>query len=175
MRGIDLTDQKFGLLKCIKRVEDHIEPNGRKIRMWLCECECGRCVTVNTGNLRSGHITSCGCKRVDVARKKATKHGQRKSRLYQIFATMKKRCYVPTSINFSNYGGRGIKICEEWLNDFQAFYDWAMANGYADNLTIDRINNDGNYEPSNCQWITRSENSKKSIIDRRKKREKDAK
>ena len=74
---------------------------------------------------------------------------------------MKQRCNNPNRHNYDNYGGRGIKVCDEWKNDFQAFYDWAMANGYHDDLTIDRIDNDGNYEPNNCQWITLEENARK--------------
>lgn len=125
--------------------------------MWLCQCECGRTVIVSGANLRNGHIKSCGCYRSEIARKNATKHGLRQTRLYKIFHGMKKRCYTPTAINFSIYGGRGITICEEWLNDFQAFYDWAMSNGYADDLSIDRIDVNGNYEPSNCRWVSMKE------------------
>ncbi|APH24986.1 hypothetical protein CF088_14640 [Clostridium botulinum] len=81
-------------------------------------------------------------------------HGLRHHRLYGIYTNMKSRCYNSKTPKYKNYGGRGIKVCDEWLNNFKAFYDWAMSNGYEDNLTIDRVNNDCNYEPSNCRWIT---------------------
>ena len=84
-------------------------------------------------------------------------HGESKTRLYNIWRGMKKRCYSPNNKDYKNYGKRGITICDEWINDFQFFYDWSMNNGYSDELTIDRINNDGNYEPSNCRWATAKE------------------
>ena len=84
-------------------------------------------------------------------------HSTNKNRLYRIYWNMKSRCYNPKHNRFYRYGARGIRICQEWLDDFQAFYDWAMANGYQDDLTIDRIDSDKNYEPSNCQWVTYKE------------------
>lgn len=84
------------------------------------------------------------------------KHGLRDTRLFSIWSNMKTRCYNPKTPAFKDYGGRGITICDEWLNDFQAFYDWAMSNGYSDDLTIDRKDNDGNYSPDNCRWISQT-------------------
>jgi hypothetical protein len=88
------------------------------------------------------------------------KHGQRHSRLYRIWDGLRRRCNDPKAASYKSYGGRGIKVCPEWDNDFQSFYEWAMANGYEEDLTIDRINNDGNYEPNNCRWVTPKEQAK---------------
>lgn len=85
------------------------------------------------------------------------KHGKYNTRLYRIWSRMKTRCYNKKYEHFKHYGGRGIKVCDEWLNDFMSFYDWSMSNGYKDNLTIDRIDVNGNYEPSNCRWLTNEE------------------
>ena len=95
------------------------------------------------------------------------KHGLRKTRLFSIWANMKTRCQNPNTPVYEYYGARGITVCDEWKDDFQSFYDWSMMNGYSDNLTIDRIDNDGNYEPSNCRWVTmkeQSENTRRNHI-----------
>ena len=131
--------------------------------LWECKCDCGNTIVVAQPNLRKQ--TSCGCTR------KKRKEPLTQVRLYRIWTSMKTRCFNPNATYYHNYGGRGITVCDEWKNDFKSFYDWSMSNGYADNLTIDRIDNDRNYEPDNCQWITKSENSKKSNIERKLKKE----
>lgn len=157
MRTIDLTGKKFGKLTVIQRSKSITYPSGGKSIVYLCRCECGNEVMVLAGNLRQGHTTSCGCVRDEVRRVTHTKHGASSHRLHNIWTNIKQRCYNPLNADYKNYGERGISVCEEWRNDFRVFYNWAMANGYADDLTIDRVNVNGNYEPTNCRWATRLE------------------
>ena len=143
----DLTGIRFGRLVATKYLG-----NSR----WECQCDCGKTTNVAAKDLKNLHTRSCGCLFLDTIRK----HRLTNSRLYNIREGMVNRCYNPSCPSYKDYGERGIVICDEWRKDFMSFYNWAMANGYEDNLTIERIDVNGNYEPSNCKWITNSEQSR---------------
>jgi hypothetical protein len=155
MKKIEI-NERFGRLTVLEEVprESRPSPTGR---YYLCQCDCGNQKIVRAYNLTSGNSSSCGCLQKEIVANIQKKHGLKNSRLYVVWQHMRGRCERKTDKAYKWYGGRGITICEEWRNDFQAFYDWAMANGYADNLTIDRIDVNGNYEPNNCRWISNAE------------------
>lgn len=153
MSFVDLTGMKFGRLTVIERAENYVLPSsGKKRSQWVCECECGNKRIVQAGHLKSGHTQSCGCYNRDIVKEKRKTHGESKTPLYFVWKSMRQRCKNPNNSRYEDYGGRGIDICDEW-DDFLVFKEWAYENGYREGLTIDRINNDLGYCPSNCRIV----------------------
>jgi hypothetical protein len=156
---IDLTGERYGRLVVVEfdRLQKHKT-------YWKCVCDCGMTVIATGNNLRSGNTKSCGCLHRETVRetgKSNATHSEshsNRTRLYTIWCGMRQRCNNPNKEAFKHYGGKGVTVCPEW-EKYSEFKKWALANGYADNLCIDRIDSNGNYAPDNCRWITASENT----------------
>ena len=160
MKRVEVKEgERYGRLTIIREVEPAGSSN-KRVRRFLCRCDCGNEIICRLPNLKSGTTKSCGCYRKFVSSNRRDCHHLKNTRIYRIWCGMKRRCYNKHNEHFDRYGGRGIIVCDEWKTDFMNFYDWAMSNGYDDKLSIDRINNEGNYEPSNCRWA----NQKQQIV-----------
>lgn len=165
LKSRNLTGERFGRLRVLG---DSGDRKNRHI-LWDCLCDCGNHVKLDTFSLRSGHTSSCGCLMRDTVSMQFTKHGESASRLYVVWCGMISRCTNPHHSSFHNYGGRGISVCDEWRDNYESFASWAIENGYDPDAphgkcTLDRIDNDGDYEPSNCRWVdmkTQSNNTRR--------------
>lgn len=158
-RRIDIAGQRFGMLVAVRDIGRR-----RSYRLWHCACDCGASSEVPSGNLLGGHTTSCGCvKRSNLGERTRT-HGMRQSTTYAVWCGMKQRCFVVHSTYYHRYGGRGITVCDRWRDSFEAFL--ADVGERPPGLSLDRINNDGNYEPGNVRWATRSEQNRNTSANR---------
>ena len=167
-KGLDITGKQFGRLTAIE-VSEYKKGEGY---IWRCKCECGKESFLPVKRLMSGKVNSCGCLRDEKIAQVNAKHNKSKhSRLYNVWVGMRQRCNDPNHKSYANYGGRGIKVCDEW-NDFTVFEKWAVANGYDEDApygecTIDRVDVDSNYQPDNCRWVdlsTQANNKRNSRI-----------
>ena len=155
---IDRTGERFGRLTVLSRADDYIANNGKHHVRWNCICDCGKTTVVDVVQLVGCKTKSCGCLKEETLSNGNLKHGGRYDRLYKVYYNMKNRCCNSNAGDYKYYGGRGISICNEWLNSYTAFKNWAYSNGYDENAdkgkcTLDRIDVDGNYEPTNCRFV----------------------
>ena len=165
MRRIEYhKNQKINNLIFIQEVLPAITPSGRKTRMARFECVCGNKFVARIEAIKGGHTKSCGCLSIKKSKENFKTHGLSKHKLYSVWGSMKQRCYDKNYPSYHRYGGRNIKMCFEWENNAEAFIRWAISNGYQKTLEIDRIDNNGDYSPTNCRWTTRLINVRNSTI-----------
>lgn len=153
-RMIDISNQRFGRLVAFQP-STALATN--KSKKWICKCDCGTTKEIRSSDLRFGKVTSCGCRKDEKTSERFKKHGMSGTLIYDVWRSIKQRCYNPRNKDFPNYGGRGILMDPQWKEDFTTFHHWAVSNGYREGLTIERVDPNGNYEPSNCSWIENEE------------------
>lgn len=156
-KKIDLTGQRFGRLVALRQ-----DFSSKRVK-WFCRCDCGKIKSVQSTHLRSGKTTSCGCYQKEKVSKANFKHGYSKNSLYSRWKAIKQRCENPNNRRYKDYGARGISVCEAWKN-FQIFKEWALNNGYQENLELDRIDNNKGYFPENCRWCETVTNNRNRRI-----------
>lgn len=156
MSVVNLTGQRFGRLVVVGKSTPYISPGGCKKSRWDCMCICGEKTIAMTADLLSGHTSSCGCYQKEMTSKALKTHGMRHTKIYHVWQSMKDRCQNPKNKRYTDWGARGIRVCDEWEDDFQAFYDHVsrLPHFGEEGYSLDRINNDGNYEPGNVRWAT---------------------
>lgn len=159
----DLTGMKFGRLVVLRRDFECKKDETR----WICKCDCGAVKSINGISLKTERTQSCGCLQAELASKRCRIYEDSDKRLHSIWRGMKERCFRKENISYPFYGGRGITVCKEWAKSFIAFRGWALKNGYAENLSIDRMDSNGNYCPENCRWVTakqQSNNTRRNVF-----------
>ena len=169
MKKIDRIGERFGRLIIVEEKEPKLYKPRTYARIFLCKCDCGNMVVASYTNLKAGNVRSCGCLKKDCGKGILSNESQNqdKLRLHMIWKSMKNRCSANSGRYYKNYKLRGISVCEEWKNDFNAFYEWAINNGYYPTLSIDRIDGTKGYSPDNCRWATakmQANNIKTNVI-----------
>ena len=154
----NLTGKKFCRLLVVSRAENTIDGRAK----WNCKCDCGTSIIARGSNLMNGHTQSCGCLKKERTIETSVIHGKSHTKIHNLWKNMKQRCSNPDNHKYKNYGGRGIKVCDEWNKDFQNFYDYVsqLPHYGEQGYSLDRIDNDGNYEPGNVKWSTSTEQSR---------------
>lgn len=162
----NLVGRKFGRLSVIEKVKGKTLKSGYEQQTYKCVCDCGNETVVPYSALMTGNTTSCGCYAKELLGKRHRTHGKSHTKLYDVWKEMRYRCSKPSDKSYQYYGQKGIKVCAEWDNDYQEFYDWAISSGYKKGLEIDRIDPNGDYCPENCRWITRREQMNNTTANR---------